>query len=104
MGLTISLPWHVDEECSSDVNTLVSHGLEIIQTTLVHQTHGISTRAQLRLSPVVLVLEPEEVIVARVSVDPLVEQERVARQGLREGSARPGATSYAVQTYTPIGR
>lgn len=83
LGHTIRLPRHVQKMCSSNIDTLIPDSLEIIQTSSTHETGRISSCTHLRFSPIIFVQCFEEVIIVRLAVHPLIQQEGVTWQRLQ---------------------
>lgn len=83
---TVCLPWHVEEEGTRNVDRLISHSLQIVQTPVRHQTLDISTSPKLGFSVIVFIFQAKEVVVGWITIDPFVQQEGVTWQGLMESA------------------
>lgn len=73
--LTVCLPQHIDERGAGDEYALDTHALEVVK--LGEQTTEIATKAQLSLPPIPLIDGPEVIVVGRVAIGELVEQDGI---------------------------
>ena len=74
-GRTVGLPNHVEEYGAGDVDALYAHALDVVE--FCDETAEIAAKAELCFSPVPLVHGVEILVVGRVAVCELVEEDGV---------------------------